>query len=212
MHIETFETSTTRPEMRAYLPDNCTKILDIGCNDGLFAFTLMQEGREVWGLEINPQQAEKAAQKITKVITGDFDEVYDSIPKAYFDCIFFNDVLEHMLFPWDVLAKTKFLLKHGGIIISSLPNFRYAGNLVEILFKKDFEYKQSGILYTTHFRFFTMKSIARMYNETGYMIVKNEGIRPSKSWKLKLVSLLTFGFLSDIKYMQIGTVAKPKAL
>lgn len=210
MYIETFVTSTSRPEMKAYLSENCNTILDIGCNDGQFASSLMQAGREVWGLEINPQQAEIAASKITKIIVGDFDEVYDSLPKSYFDCIYFNDVLEHMLFPWDVLAKVKHLLKSEGIVVSSLPNFRYVGNLQEIIFKRDFQYKSWGILYTTHFRFFTMKSIFRMYQNSGYDVVINEGIRPSNSWKLKLFSYLSLGFFSDIKYMQIATVAKHK--
>jgi len=55
-----------------------------------------------------------------------------------------------------------------------------------------------------------MKSIFRMYQNSGYDVVINEGIRPSNSWKLKLFSYLSLGFFSDIKYMQIATVAKHK--
>jgi len=40
MYIETFKTSTSRPEMKVYLPENCKTILDIGCNDGQFAPSL----------------------------------------------------------------------------------------------------------------------------------------------------------------------------
>jgi hypothetical protein len=61
----------------------------------------------------------------------------------------------------------------------------------------------------THIRFFTTKSIRRMFKEQGYEIISHEGIRPCKSWKEKLFINLSFGFLKDARYKQFATVAKP---
>ena len=200
--------STPRQEMLKYIPDNSTKFLEVGCGDGSFAATLMSETNEVWGIEIDQQRADIAKPRINHLITGDFQENIGQIPKEYFDCIFFNDVLEHLLDPCLVLQKTKPLLKPGGVVISSIPNFRYVGNLQEILIQGEFKYKEGGILDKTHIRFFTKKSIIKLYNEAGYDVVSMEGLRPTNSWKVKLFIFLTFGKFSDIRFVQFATVAK----
>jgi 2-polyprenyl-3-methyl-5-hydroxy-6-metoxy-1,4-benzoquinol methylase len=200
--------STPRPEMLKFIPENSTKFLDIGCGDGSFAASLMKKENEVWGVEIDQQRADIARPKINHLITGDFIQNIDQIPSKYFDCIFYNDVLEHLLDPCYVLKKTKPLLKPDGVVISSIPNFRYVGNLQEILIQGEFRYKEGGILDKTHLRFFTQKSILRLFNEAGYDVVSIEGIRPTNSWKLKLFSFLTFKKFSDIRFVQFATVAK----
>jgi hypothetical protein len=105
----------------------------------------------------------------------------------------------------------KSLLSPAGVLVSSIPNFRYISNLItEVLFEGEFRYKpEGGILDDTHIRFFTTKSICRMFNEQGYEVLIHEGIRPCKSWKEKLFVNLTFGFLKDARYKQFATVAKP---
>ena len=200
-----------RPEMLKYIPAGAEKILEIGCGTGAFCKQLKDLGKEVWAIEINSDAAEKAKEICDKVIVGDFNETYRQLPQSYFDCIFFNDVLEHLYNPWDVLCSVKSLLSENGVVIASIPNFRYISNLItEILFDGDFRYKpEGGILDDTHIRFFTSKSMRWMFKEQGYDILIHEGIRPSKSWKEKLFILLTFGLLRDIRYRQFATVAKP---
>jgi 2-polyprenyl-3-methyl-5-hydroxy-6-metoxy-1,4-benzoquinol methylase len=201
----------TRPEMKKYIPEKAEKILEVGCNDGAFCSTLKNSRREIWGIEINEIAGAKAKQVCNYVLIGDFESQYEKLPKHYFDCIIFNDVLEHMYSPWDTLKKAKALLSENGVVVSSIPNFRYISNLItEILWNGEFRYKpEGGILDDTHIRFFTPKSIIRMYQEQGYKILTNEGINASKSWKEKLFINLTFGLLKDARYKQIATVAKP---
>lgn len=97
------------------------------------------------------------------------------------------------------------------MIVSCIPNFKYISNLVtEIILEGEFRYKpEGGILDDTHIRFFTSKSIVRMYNEQGFRIQLHEGIRPCKSWKEKLFIQLSLGYLKDSKYKQYVTVSKP---
>jgi len=198
-----------RKEMLPFVPESCHKILEVGCGDGSFSMHLQKKtGNEVWGIEMHAESAEKAAQRLFKVICGEFEEVMKDLPSRYFDCIVFNDALEHFSFPDKLLLKVKSLLKESGFVVTSLPNFRYVGNLWEIIIKKDFRYKNSGVLDYTHFRFFTQKSIIRMFNETGYKIIKSKGINGTKSTKVKLLNILTFNYFSDIYYMQIATLAQ----
>ena len=199
-----------RTEMLKFIPLNAMSILEVGCGEGSFLRPLMAENREIWGVEINAEVAEKAKEVCDFVLTGSFEEVFEQLPVKHFDCIIFNDVLEHMYAPWEVLSQVKSLLSDEGVIVSSIPNFRYISNLIlEIVWKGEFRYKpEGGILDDTHIRFFTSKSIVRMYNEQGFEIVMHEGIKPCKSWKEKLFIFLSFGILKDARFKQFATVAK----
>ena len=199
-----------RPEMLKYIPDSSLHILEVGCSEGNFCKLLNRQDREIWGVEINPDAAKVAVKVCHKVLVGDFNDVFDQLPKNYFDCVIFNDVLEHLYAPWDTIKMVKSLLSPTGVLVSSIPNFRYIANLItEVLFEREFRYKpEGGILDDTHIRFFTSKSICRMFREQGYDIVLHEGIRPCKSWKEKLFISLTFGLLKDARYKQFATVAK----
>ena len=117
-----------------------------------------------------------------------------------------------MYAPWDVLRNVKNLFTPQGVVVSSIPNFRYISNLItEILFQGEFRYRpEGGILDDTHIRFFTSKSILRMYQEQGYKVLKHQGINSCKSPKKKLFIRLFLGKPNDIRYKQFATVAKPE--
>ncbi|MFT3753408.1 MAG: class I SAM-dependent methyltransferase [Paludibacter sp.] len=200
-----------RQEMLKYISKNAINILEVGCSSGLFCKALQRPDREIWGVEINPEAAQRATEICTFVLCGDFNQVYDQLPKNHFDCVVFNDVLEHIYAPWDTIRMVKEILKPEGTIVSFIPNFRYVGNLItEIIWEGEFRYKpEGGILDDTHIRFFTSKSICRMFQEQGYEIVVHEGIRPCKSWKEKMFINFSFGILKDARYKQFATVARP---
>ncbi len=202
---------THRSEMLQYIPADARVILEVGCGEGNFCRQLKADGREIWGLEINQQAADQAIAVCDTVIVGSFEEQVSRLPQHYFDCVVFNDVLEHLYDPWTTVRQVKDLLSDKGVLVTSIPNFRYISNLItEILFQKEFEYKpEGGILDDTHIRFFTSKSMLRMFRNEGYEVVRHEGIRPCKSWKEKLFISLTLGFLKDARYKQFATVAKP---
>ena len=92
-----------RAEMRAYLPEKANIVLDVGCNTGTFGAGLKQARHlEVWGLEPHKPSAATASGVLDRVVNSLFNEEAD-LPDAYFDAIFFNDVLEHMIDPWAAL-------------------------------------------------------------------------------------------------------------
>ncbi|HPT14014.1 MAG TPA: class I SAM-dependent methyltransferase [Bacteroidales bacterium] len=200
----------SRQEMLAFVPDSALKILEVGCGDGSFAVQLTtRKDSEIWGVEKHEYSAEIASGRLHKVISGDFESIIGSqLPVKYFDCIIFNDVLEHFHYPERVLIRIKELLVPHGFVVASIPNFRYVGNLLEILIKKDFQYKSSGILDYTHFRFFTQKSINRMFAESGYELKISKGINGTNSLKVKLFNIIILNYFSDIKFMQIGIQAQ----
>lgn len=200
-----------RKEMVDYIPLDSKKILDIGCGEGNFGALLKSERQvEVWGVEYEKAHASVASSKLDKVLWGDIDLLLEQLPDNYFDAIICNDVLEHLLDPYKLLEKIKSKLVNGGVVISSIPNIRYFRNFFDLLFRKNWDYADEGIMDFTHFRFFTTNSIRKMYQSLGYEIISHEGINPSKSLKPWPLIILTFGQFWDIRYLQFATIAKVK--
>jgi 2-polyprenyl-3-methyl-5-hydroxy-6-metoxy-1,4-benzoquinol methylase len=198
-----------RPEMAQFLPSEYSKILEIGCNIGNF-HQLCSKPCEYWGIEPFEKSAEIAKTKLDKVLVGFYNEVENEIPDNYFDLIIANDVIEHIEQPWDFLQSIKKKMTEDAKIILSIPNVRYYENLEELLIRKDWEYKDYGILDITHLRFFTEKSIIRLLNENGFEIEKIQGINPIKIRRRNLPKywLVKFIFGKDIEFLQFGMRVK----
>jgi 2-polyprenyl-3-methyl-5-hydroxy-6-metoxy-1,4-benzoquinol methylase len=202
-----------RSEMLKYLPAGATCVLDVGCHKGGFGRALKQAGvATVWGVEPNPETATEARQHLDTVVTGFF--AADTVPDHQFDAIFFNDVLEHMPEPEAALRVAAAKLKPGGVVVASIPNIRHIDNLMHILRDKDFRYEDSGIRDRTHLRFFTKKSIPRLFADGGYDIRKLDGINESW-WSPSPLRRLAFrlwgtGYLEDTRFVQYAVVAQPQ--
>lgn len=203
-----------RPEMLEFIPRSAQKILEVGCGEGEFSAQLTKKGMETWAIEPNKNASKNAAEKLFRVFEGTVAENISEIPDDYFDVIIMNDVIEHLLEPWDELKRLKAKLKKDGIFVSSIPNVRYAKNIFNLLIRKDWQYTEQGILDSTHLRFFTKKSIRRLFDESGYEVVNQKGLNRIKSWfyvPLSLVFNVPFFFTQlDVFYLQFGTVAKKK--
>lgn len=135
--------------------------------------------------------------------------MFQLLPDNYFDCITFNDVLEHTIDPTQLLSMVKTKLGPKGIVIASIPNVLYVKNMFNLLVKKDWEYTHEGILDSTHLRFFTKKSMKRMFQNAGYVVIKQKGINPPSRLIFKLLNILTLGIIGEMKYMQYVCLAKP---
>lgn len=201
-----------RIEMYRYLPKDARIILDVGCGEGGFGeFIKKQRDAEVWGIELFPIAAEKARTKLDRVFVGNIETDRFDLPEKYFDCIVFNDVLEHLYYPWDVLNKVKALLKDNGHVVASIPNIRYYEQMKKLLIKGDWEYESWGIMDRTHLRFFTLNSIRKMFEHVGYSIETVEGIKYVKfPFKFNLINLLFRNRFDDMRYFQFACVAQLK--
>jgi 2-polyprenyl-3-methyl-5-hydroxy-6-metoxy-1,4-benzoquinol methylase len=199
-----------RTEMYRYLPIDARTFLDVGCGEGGFGELIkMQRNAEVWGIELFSQAAEKAKDRLDQVYVGNIETDQFDLPDEYFDCIVFNDVLEHLYYPWDVLKKVKKLLKVNGYIVASIPNIRYYVQIKKLLQKGDWDYEKWGIMDRTHIRFFTLNSINKMFEESGYRIQQIQGINSENfPWKLGLLNRLLGNRLDDMRYLQFACVVQ----
>ncbi|MEP7246530.1 MAG: class I SAM-dependent methyltransferase, partial [Gammaproteobacteria bacterium] len=198
-----------RQNVLSHVPRDARTLLDVGCNTGAFGEALKQErpGICVWGVEPIEGAAEIAATRYDHVVTGSYPDAL-AAADAQFDCIVFNDVLEHLVDPESALKKAGELLRPGGAVVASIPNMRYLPVLRDLVTRAEWRYSSEGVLDRTHLRFFTHKSIAEMFTESGYRIVTLEGInaRPT-SWKFRALNLVTSNAFADLRYLQFAIVA-----
>lgn len=201
-----------RPEMLSFLPQSSKKILDVGCGKGDFAAALKKQPsvEEVWGVDISSSSIEHAKSLLDTALCTDLTEDVSVLPDHHFDAIYFNDMLEHIVDPKSLLQDLASKLSDDGVVIASIPNIRHFKVLLMLLKDKDFKYEQAGVMDETHLRFFTKKSMVRLFESADYCIESITPINKSKSVRPKLMKLFTLGLIgSDISYLQYVVVAKP---
>ncbi|NEV94014.1 class I SAM-dependent methyltransferase [Psychroflexus sp. YR1-1] len=198
-----------RPEMLEFFPEDAKTVLDVGCGEGVFVKQIKDKyATETWGIEYMEIHGEKARKILDKVFIGECEKFIEELPDNYFDVIYFNDVLEHLIDPYSVLENMKKKLTPNGQIISSIPNIRYHSAMISLVLKKDWKYQESGVMDHTHLRFFTKKSIKRMYEDLGFKIIMHKGINKTGSLKPYLYNLFLFFTAIDMFYVQYATVVK----
>ena len=194
-----------RPEVARFLPIQYYKVLEIGCGEGNFHYNLNQHC-EYWGIEPFQASAKVASNKLYKVLTGTYEEVFDLLPDSYFDLVICNDVIEHMVDHNAFFVTIKQKIKENSFIVGSIPNVRYLPNLIELLIIKDWMYKDEGILDRTHLRFFTEKSIKRTFIEHEFIIEEfcgyNSLTNTATSTKSIMKKLLSYIFGGDTQFLQ----------
>lgn len=204
-----------RTEILDFIDQPVQTTLDVGCSSGNFSSILLKNKfcKEAHGIEPFEEAYNIAKEKINKVYHSTIEDAIPLLPNDHYDIIFFNDVLEHLINPEEVLLKIKSKLSPNGKIISSIPNVRFIHNLYSLIIYKDWRYQNSGILDKTHLRFFTKKSIIRMFEECGFDVIKCDGNQKGKvklSKKVKLINFLLNGALNNTEYQQFITVCKLK--
>jgi 2-polyprenyl-3-methyl-5-hydroxy-6-metoxy-1,4-benzoquinol methylase len=197
-----------RREMLRYLPAGTARLLDVGCARGRFgALARGRLGAEVWGIEPDEGAAMAAERVLDRVVRAGVWEALALLPRGYFDCVVFNDVLEHLVDPYRLLAEIKAHLAPGGVVVASIPNVRHYPVLRDLVLRGEWEYVDLGVLDRTHLRFFTRRSIRRMFAEQGYEVLRMEGINASRVGRV--VAPLLPAAISDLPYQQFACVARP---
>lgn len=202
----------SRPEMLKYVPTTSKRILEFGCSNGDFGAQIKSLIPCVYdGVEPFEESAAVAKTRLDDVIISTVEDFINrtSFGQVKYDTLIFNDVLEHLIDPYTVLNKLKAVLSPGGIVVASIPNILNFAALRQLLYTKDFAYQEHGIFDKTHLRFFTKKSIIRMFEEAGYSIEKIDGINRNTAGLLfHTLNFITLNHIDEFKFKQFAVVAK----
>lgn len=147
------------------------RILDVGCYSGYLG--VHDANRNEWyGIDISKDALEKARNTYKDVRFYDLNRLEKLPWDVRFDVIVFADVLEHVIFPEEVLSFfVKTYLKETGMVILSLPNIANWRIRLKLLFGL-FDYTETGILDRTHLHFYTYKTAIRLISQADLRIEK----------------------------------------
>lgn len=147
-----------------------SRLLDVGCAQGWFVEAARQRGMQATGIESEPEVCKQARLDGLDIVVGTFPEQL-SVNEP-FDIIAFNDVLEHLDDPAQVLEHTRRFLKPGGWLILNVPNsegaiFRTATllrlrGILRRLWQADF--------YSPHISYFNESNLGRLAQSKGFVV------------------------------------------
>jgi SAM-dependent methyltransferase len=158
------------------LPSPPRRFLDVGCGNGATAAAAKARwpGVEAIGIEIVPEAAKRAAERIDRVVNASAESIdWAAEGIAGVDAVLLADVLEHLVDPWTFLRNLHAALGPDAAIVASIPNVANLW-LLEELAAGRFDYAADGLLDATHLRFFTRATIARMFDDARYAIERWE--------------------------------------
>lgn len=172
------------PDLFSFMPENAERVLELGCNNGAFGLAYKQTHPQTvyWGIEIDEAAAHIAESRLDGIVCGDCenpDVVRRAAGEKPVDCIVYGDVLEHLRDPWSALRMHASHLRENGIILASIPNVQHWTVLLNLL-HGNWDYRDSGILDRTHFRFFTHKTVRELFQQAGLQILDLRARRPAQ--------------------------------
>lgn len=202
--------AAVRPELKRFIPGGHARVLEIGCGKGGFRSHL-DLGAEVWGVEPVAAVAEEARSVLHRVLVGTYESVRNELPDRYFDLVICNDVIEHMPNDRQFLIDIRAKMTKSSYLMGSIPNMRHWPVLKDLLFRKQWNYQDCGVLDRTHLRFYTENSFPELLNECGFDVETFEGINasidPRTNWLLKFIAPRLF---SDVEFIQFAFRAQPR--
>jgi 2-polyprenyl-3-methyl-5-hydroxy-6-metoxy-1,4-benzoquinol methylase len=151
-------------------------LLDVGSGPAIVSRVLAQvDGYDVHCLD-NDESALAAAAEHgmgTSVVDLEADPWSQDLRGRAFDVVVLADVLEHMRDPGAVLRSLvdDGVVAEDGRLVVSVPNAAHESVLAELLVG-DFAYSETGILDSTHVRWFTLTSLSRLLEENGFLVTR----------------------------------------
>lgn len=142
------------------------RVLELGTATGYMTRVFAARGSAVVGVEFDPEMAERAAEFCERIIVGDLDalDLEAELADEQFDAIVAADVLEHLRDPLGLLTRLRPFLKPDGCFVISIPNVAH-GSVRLALLSGHFDYRDVGLLDSTHLRFFTRQTFEELLDE-----------------------------------------------
>lgn len=141
------------------------KLIDVGCGVGYFLEAAKERGWEVYGTEFTDKAIHICSGKGIKMKKGILDSK-NYMPEE-FDIITSFEVIEHINNPIHELNSFHKLLRKGGLVYVTTPNFN---SILRYRLKSAY----SNICYPEHLSYYTPKTLKKVFTHTGFKTIKIE--------------------------------------
>lgn len=151
-------------------------LLDIGCGEGQFLSAAEELNWQAKGIELAPYAVEICQKFDIQAVCGNF--LQTDFRNDYYDIITMLDVLEHLTQPREFLIKAYNLLRKGGALLFTTPNFNCLNRL---LLQRNWRW-----IHKEHLFYFTPYTIKKLIKNINFKILE------FKTKNIDLPELLSF--------------------
>jgi methionine biosynthesis protein MetW len=154
-------------------------VLDIGCSSGMLGkYIVSSKACIVDGVDLDSEAIKKCAPIYRKVVIKnlDKDELLSSFIEQSYDYIVVADVIEHLYDVSHLISQLRLLIKPAGTIIFSVPNISHIASALELLYG-NFDYRQNGLLDSTHIRFFSFDGLIKTLESSGLYLHASDSVK-----------------------------------
>lgn len=134
---------------------NLKSILDVGCGNGGFVDFVMAQGYQIRGIDLSESAVSIARGFNLPVSKTDFFS--NELENSSFDCITMFEVIEHVPKTFEFLKRAEQLLRPGGLLYLTTPNFN---SVDRKLLGKGWK-----VFHPEHLTYFTSKSLINSVKE-----------------------------------------------
>ena len=145
------------------------RVLDLGCSGGLLAEKIRAAGHTVVGVDV--LEIPGVRERTDEFYTADLDKPLPAEVGGQFDLVIAGDIIEHLSRPGDILRDILRVMRPGGQLIVSVPNFGHWYPRFRVALG-GFGYDRRGVLDNTHLRFFTRRTLRRTVHRAGFDILQ----------------------------------------
>jgi 2-polyprenyl-3-methyl-5-hydroxy-6-metoxy-1,4-benzoquinol methylase len=146
-----------------------SRVLDLGCSQGLLAGPLRAKGARVVG--VDARASGELAEELELFLERDLELPLELPVGRDFDYVVISDVLEHLRNRVQLLRGARRFLKPGGRLLISTPNIALWFYRLSLLLGR-FEYGPRGVLDETHVRLFTRATFRREVERAGFHVLR----------------------------------------
>lgn len=136
-------------------------LLDIGCGEGHFLSVAKEKNWQVSGIEKAPYAVDICKKLNINVTCSDLLDM--DLEPGHYDVVMMSEVLEHLTQPEKYLFKINRILRKGGILRITTPNFN--------CITRRLRGKKWSLIHKEHLLYFTPKVLRRLTERSNFRII-----------------------------------------
>ena len=161
-------------------------LVDVGGGAGEFCILAREDGYQTTLIDGNAGSVENERARGFGALQADLTRGLGEIPEASFAVVVSLEVIEHIVTAELLLSEMTRMLKPGGSMVLSTPNFGFIKDRLAYL--RGGDAKEEGY----HFRFYTRNKLAGMVRDAGLTIERTNSIGSAVGVNF-ITRLATFG-------------------
>ena len=179
--------------------ENGTRVLDVGCGDGvLIEYLKKEKSIDVRGLEISKDKVQKCISKGLTVIEGNAEIDLKQFPNNSFDYVVLSQTLQAFINPELVIKE---LLRVGKRAIVTIPNFGFWKIRLHLLIKGTMPVTKTlpdEWYNTPNLHMCTIKDFVEFSNKINFKIFKSIAMNKKKTSLINNKNLFTKNLFSEL--------------